>query len=381
MAVDNVKKLKRGEVLFKEGEACTSIYLIQSGKVSLTLERGGKKIEITTLGTSQVLGEQSIFSAGKNIFSAEAASETRVLEIPADIMKQQFEKAAPGVKLLVKSMSEEVKVARNALKNIRLEGDKSPLPQALIPRTFTMLQVVARHIGKKDPENPKQIDLNWGIFRMYVSRFFGESQARYRSVMDILTKLQMATLRMDKNEEGQEELGSILIKNIQDIEDFAEFFQYHLMKGAKAEAIYVDPLALKAAKAFVAFSEGAPIDHKGASGVDFAGLTNECKVKYKFDLKGTHLDILEKKGLFVKRKAHDDGTVTLSFDRPEFAKMATFWAIIYEIDKWNLKGVVEMVDKEESGPAASATCSACQTPLQEQHKFCPGCGAKVAAAA
>ena len=379
--MDNVKKLKRGEVLLKEGESCNSVYLIQSGKIALTLERGGKKIEITTLGTSQVIGEHALFSSAKNLFSAEAASETRVLEIPAEIMKLQFEKAAPGIKLLVKSMSDEVKVARNALKNIRLEGDKSPLPHALIPRTFTMLQVVARHIGKKDPENPKQIDLNWGIFRMYVSRFFGESQARYRSLMDLLAKLQLATLRMDKNEEGQEELGSILIKNIQDIEDFAEFFQYHLMKGAKAEAIYVDPLALKAAKAFVAFSEGAPVDHKGASGVDFNALTAECKTKYKFDLKGTHLDILEKKGLFVKRKAHDDGTVTVSFDRSEFEKMATYWAIIYEIDKWNNKGVVEMVDKEEASASSGATCPSCQAPLQETHKFCPGCGAKVASAA
>lgn len=378
--MDNVKKLKRGEILFKEGEACTSIYMIQSGKLNLILERGGKKIEIVTLGTSQVLGEAALFNASRNAFTAEAAQECKVLEIPVDVMKAQFEKAMPGIKLMVKSMSEDVKQARTMMKNIKMEGDKSPMPQALIPRTFTMLQIVARHIGKKnDAANPNKIDLNWGIFKMYVNRFFGEAPTRFRSLMDLLQKTQMATLKIEKNEEGQEELSWVYINNIQAIEDFAEFYQYHLFKGAKAEAIFVDPLALKAAKALVEVSTGVTPDHKGASHVENNQVLAFCKEKYKFDLKNTHLDVLEKKGLFVVRKSPEGGPTTLGIDRSEFEKMATYWGIIYEIDKWNDKGFVDLNEKEEVQAATGMACSSCQQPIQEQHKFCPSCGFKVAA--
>jgi hypothetical protein len=380
MAADSAKKLKRGEVLFKEGEANTAVYIVQSGKVALTLERSGRKVEITTLGPSSVIGEQALFSTAKNLFSAEASSETKVLEVPVDVMKTQFAAAAPGIKLLVKSMSEEVKGARNTLKNIKLEGDKSPMPQALIPRTFTFFHIVARHLGKrKDPEKPNHIEVNWGTMRMYLNRFFGEPQARYRSIVDLLVKLKLATIKMDTNEDGVEELGVITIPDIMAIEDFSEFYQYHLFKGAKAEAIYVDQVALKAAKAIVALSEGAPVNHKGASTVDFGQLTAKCKTDFKFDLKSTHMDIMEKKGLFAQRKPHDDGSVSLIFDRPEFVKMAAYWSIIFEIDKWNERGQVELVEKEEAAAGGAMACGQCQGPITENAKFCPSCGFKIAA--
>src|SRR6185437_13704210 len=102
---------------------------------------------------------------------------------------------------------------------------------------------------------------------------------------------------------------SIKLSNIQLYEDFAEFYQYHLFKGSKAEAIYVDPLALKVSKALYELSEVAEVDHKGASKLDFSVVLNECKTKYHFDLKNTHLDALERKGLFIKRQSFDDGRV------------------------------------------------------------------------
>ena len=376
--MDNTKKLKKGEILFKEGDIPQAVYLIQSGKVGLMLERSGKRLEVTSLGASQVLGESALFSNGRQAFSAEALQECKLVEVPLEIMKQQFEKSPAGIKLVVKSLSEELRQARSQMKMNKMEAEKSPCPQAMVHRVFTELHLIARHIGKADPALPTQIVVSWSAFKLYVSRFFGESPQRMRHLMDLLCKLKMAELKIGKSEEGEEELQEIKLTHLQVCEDFAEFYQYHLFKGSRAEAIYVDPLALRVAKAIYEISAVAEIDHKGASKLDYALVLAECKAKFNIDLKNIHLDALEKKGLFVTRQSFDDGRVVLSFDRTEFGKMAQFWGIIFEIDKWNDKGFVDLNEKEEVA-ASGGACPQCQAKNVDTHKFCPNCGCKLAA--
>lgn len=379
--MDNVKKLKRGEVLFKEGEAPKNIYMIQSGKVGLMMERASTPLELAALGPSQVIGEHALFSTARYEYSAEALQEARLLEVPVELMKAQFEKCPPGMKLLVKSLVEDLRQARKQLKTVRMESEKSPCPQGIIHKLFTELHLIIRHIGKKDPAKPDEVFVAWNAIKLYATRFFGESPQRLRGLVDLLAKLKLAELKMGKNEEtGEEELIDIIFFQVQLYEDFAEFFQYHLFKGSRAELIYVDPLALKVAKAMTEISEGAEVDHKGASRLDWSFVLAECKSRFKLDIKNTHLDVLERKGLFVKRQSFDDGRLQLSFDRKEFATMSQYWSILYEIDKWNTKGFVDLNEKEEAATTeGGATCEQCQGKLEAAHKFCPHCGFKLAA--
>jgi CRP-like cAMP-binding protein len=377
--MENIKKLKRGEVLFKEGDQPQMVYMIQSGKIGLMLERGSKRMEVTSLGTNQVLGENGLFSTGKHTFTAEALQETKVLEVPMEMMRQQFEKSPPGVKLLVKSLVEEIRHARQQLKMSKVETEKSPCPQGMIHRIFTSLHLVVRHIGKKE-QNSEAYMVSWGSLKIYLVRFFGESPQRLRQLMNLFLKLKLVEFTVTTSEEGEEELGNIKFLNLHLFEGFAEFFQYHLFKGSRAEAIYVDPLALKVAKAIYGATATAEVDHKGASRIDYSLVLNECKTKFRFDLKNTHLDALERKGLFVKRQSHDDGNLTLIFDRMEFGKMSSYWEILLEIDKWNEKGLVDLNEKEAPLEPGQAACPDCQSPIVDTNKFCPNCGARLAAA-
>lgn len=379
--MENVKKLKRGESLFKEGEPVGAVYMIQSGKIGLVSERSGKALEIVTVGASQVIGEHALYMNGRHEFSAEALQETRLLEVPLELMKQQFEKCPPGIKLVVKSVAEELRQTRKQQKINKFETEKSPCPQGLIHRLFTELHLIARHIGKKDPETPDQITVAWDALKLYATRFFGESPQRLRVLLDLLLKLKMAEFTVRLTEDDEEELSDVKLIGVQQLEDFAEFYQYHLFKGSRAEAIYVDPLALKVAKAMVAISASAPTDHKGASLLDWTFVLSECKSKHRIDLKNTHLDVLEKKGLFVRRKSFDDGRLELSFDRGEFEKMARYWSILREIDKWNERGAVDLNEKEEVPADLAPGCPQCGGAVDAQHKFCPHCGGKLAAAA
>ncbi len=381
---DSSRRLKKGEILFRENEPVTMIYIVQTGKLSLGIERSGKRLEIMTAGSSQVLGEGALFTNARHMFTAEAAQETKVMEVPLETMKGQVNTAAPGVKLLMKSMTDEAKIVRGMLRGLKMETDKAPCPQPSVPRIFALLNLVARHTGKTNPEKKGEYEVDWGVLKLYTMRMFAESPTRMRSLMDVLKKLDYAELKITKSEEGEEELSKILVRNIQDVEDFAEFYQYNLYKGGYSEQLHVDRLALKVAKALAAMSEGLEPDRKGAVTLQWDIVLDDAKKKFHIDLKNTHLDALEKKGLFVKRQSRENAPAVIMFDRTEFVKMSTYWAIINEIDKWNDKGFVDLNEKESAGPAVAegAACPQCQGAVDPAtHKFCPHCGFKLAAAA
>jgi hypothetical protein len=376
-----MKKLKKGDILFKENDPCNSVFVVQTGRLALFVERGGKKVQIGTIGGYQVLGEQALITTGKHICGAEALQGTTLVELQADTLKSFFEKLPAGPRVLVRGLLEESKQARNLQRSQALEADKSPMPQMGIPRLFTLLHLIPRHVGKKEAANPDQSALLWSSLKTYAVRFFGESPQRLRSSLDLLKKLNCATFDVKLSEEEDEDLENLKISHLQQIEDFAEFYQFHLFKGPKAEMIYVDPLALRVAKAIVEFSEGAPVDHRGGSVVDYNLLITQVKTKYHLDLNNTHFDALERKGLFVTRRAMEGGNTVLTFDRAEFSKMAFFWSIIVEIDKWNAKGFVDLTEKELLVDDSKPKCGQCAGEINEAAKFCPNCGFKLSAAA
>jgi predicted amidophosphoribosyltransferase len=52
---------------------------------------------------------------------------------------------------------------------------------------------------------------------------------------------------------------------------------------------------------------------------------------------------------------------------------------LFEIDKWNETGSVDLFEKEQVAAASAGVCPDCKAPLEDKHKFCPNCGFKVAA--
>lgn len=395
--LDNGKRYKKGEYLFQEGDLTKMLYIIERGRVALTVERNGKKIELATMTKSQILGEQSIFSNARQSFNAEAIQECQIMEVPVDLIKSQFANSPPGVKLIMKSLVDEVRAARQMLRSIKMSQDSSPCPQVSIPRIFCILNLVTRHTGRLleavSPEVPEggpaevseqapiqRYKVDFGTIKLYTSRMFAESPQRMKNLVDLLQKLDYLETHYMKNDDGDEELDHVVIKDLQAIEDFSEFYQYNLYKGGKSEVIYVDMLAFKVANALVEMSKDLEVGHKGAVSLDYDEVLQKMKDSYKMELKATHLDILEKKGLFVQRVPNGDSKTDLKFDKVEFQTINSWWKIIHEIDKWNTTGSVDVNERESLyDDVAKSGCPGCKGEVLDDHKFCPHCGYKMTA--
>ncbi len=402
------KRFKKGDLIFKEGDTLTSFYILQSGKVSLFLERANQRTEIDQPVIGQMFGEQGIFGFPKQMFNAEAQTEVRVVEMPIEPMKTVFEKSPAPYKLFVKAMGDELRRLRGIVKSSKMDnGDTGTCPPRMIPRLCTILVLVAEHTGQKPKPPPtnvvpfKQQDepvgwvpsydpakfvetdtiVNFNTLKIYTARMFLESPHRMQGFCEILAKLGYVSLRYEKNEETEiEELQEVRIHNKDLIEHFGEFYQHNFFRAGKSEMIHVDRMAIVLALAFSELAAPLEIDRNGAARVPYKEVTEHLRSRYSIDLKETHVNLLEKKGLFMKRHTIGED-VFVSFDRHEWAQTSKFWRIIQEIDRWNEKGMVNMKEDLLAGPKAATVekCGSCGHVIQSAAKFCPECGQKLAA--
>jgi CRP-like cAMP-binding protein len=393
------KKFKKGEVIVKEGDTPKTFYIIQSGKVSVFLERGGQKIEIDLAGPGQIIGEQGIFGFPKQTYTYEATSEVKVTELPIDPLKTVYEKSPAPIKLFLKALGEDIRRARNNLRSLKQEQDNSPCPPRFIPRLCAILALVAKNSGVKpkvDPTTPvhkleeeraknpnfKDTDtiLSFSTLKIYTSRMFFESHQRMQSFCELLGKLGYLTPLYEKNPDTEQlELTNVRVHDIQTIELFGDFYQHNFFKAGKSEQIHLEPLAYVLARAFSELSANAEADRNQVVKLDYKQFVLDLKEKFHIDMKETHINLLEKKGLFVKRQSVNE-VVYLSFDRKEFTTMYKFWQIINEIDHWNQKGIVDVNANynEIKAHAGPSKCPSCKVELKLEAKFCPECGHKLA---
>ncbi len=402
------KRFKKGEVIYKEGDTLASFYILQSGKVSLYLERAGQRTEIDQPAIGQMFGEQGIFGFPKQMFNAEAHTEVRVVEMPIEPMKTVFEKSPAPYKLFVKAMGDELRRLRGIVKSNKMDnGDTGTCPPRMIPRLCAILVLVAEHTGQKpkppptnvvnfkQPEPPvgwvpeynparfvdTDIIVNFNTLKIYTSRMFLESPLRMQGVCEVLAKLGYVSLRYEKNEETDiEELQEVRIHNKDVIEHFGEFYQHNFFRAGKSETIHVDRVAIMLAIGLSELAASREVDRNGAVQVPYKEVVEHSRARFAIEFKDTHVNLLEKKGLFMKRQTVGE-EVIVSFDRHEWAQSSKFWRIIQEIDRWNETGMVNMKEDLLAGRKAAAQekCGGCGHIIQTPAKFCPECGQKLAA--
>lgn len=380
----SVKTFKKGELIYKDGDKITSVYLIQSGGASQCLIRGKKNIDLFQLGASHILGDQVILGQTTHPTAAVATTETKVLEIPVETLKSHYEGSPQMLKVIIKSLADRLRLAMNEVRSAKLEKDSSPCPEDQVAKAFGAVFHTANHKG--DRSQPGRVVVEWNMMKQYCQRVMGEGPKRVEQVINVLVKLKLALYEMGKapdNPDGPDEIQKVHFLDLGLLESFFEFYQYYYFKGGRTDLLKVDELCLQMLDGLLKLCDGQEADRFGVVGVDFAKFGEYCKNELGINLNNDHFARLEGKGVFMKRR-NVGGAVLLQFEVKEFRSIYQSWKMLREIEKWNEKGFVDMDEKEEKpkkkasgGPA----CPACSAELQAGSKFCSECGHKIVAAA
>jgi CRP/FNR family transcriptional regulator, cyclic AMP receptor protein len=84
----NSRSIKKGSILFRQGEPAQKFYIILSGQISIEVPAiMGPELEIQTVGKNQVLGWSWLISPYRWSFQAEAEVDSELLEFDGDLIR------------------------------------------------------------------------------------------------------------------------------------------------------------------------------------------------------------------------------------------------------------------------------------------------------
>ncbi len=97
------RELQRGELLFRQGEPRSSLYVIATGTVEVVREQDGRSEPLTVIGPGQVLGEGALLHAFSHSASARAASELTLFELDRDsVLRRLAEDGTAAIEVLTR---------------------------------------------------------------------------------------------------------------------------------------------------------------------------------------------------------------------------------------------------------------------------------------
>lgn len=106
------KSIKKGEVLFKEGERLNGVFCIRDGASKLSKLSNNGKDQIVKIATKgEVMGQRSVITSEATNLSAVALNDMEVCYIPKEHIEQSLHKNPNFTQAVLKHMANELKLA------------------------------------------------------------------------------------------------------------------------------------------------------------------------------------------------------------------------------------------------------------------------------
>lgn len=132
----------KGRHIFMQGDEADRLFVVLSGWVKLYRETTeGDEAVVALFTRGDVFGEAAIFGNAGYPFSAEAAEETRLIEIPSAVLREQAKGNHEVMARIMNSMSRE-------MRNLQMENEHLALMSAPQRVGCLLLQLSSGMIGK-----------------------------------------------------------------------------------------------------------------------------------------------------------------------------------------------------------------------------------------
>lgn len=197
-----IRHLKKGDLLFSEGDHSTAMYLVKGGMVRLFMSRSGNTVEIATIRSGEILGELAFLDGNPRSVSGEALTDCELIEISAPVFKDVLSKAPDWMKILLKTVVGRLRAVNTRIRQLEVSqsrgkggGSYQYLPLSEIMKIITAFTLVV----SKNPEKGElgiSIDLDKASF--YSSQIMGVPVAKTTSVIDVLIQVDAIKAREEK---------------------------------------------------------------------------------------------------------------------------------------------------------------------------------------
>jgi CRP-like cAMP-binding protein len=232
------KKLKRGELLFNEGDPSKSMYFIQRGSLRLFKKKGTAAIELGMIQSGEVVGEMGFLDGGARSATAEAISETDLIEITGDKMQEQLKVLPPWLIVLLKTVVNRLRAANTKIKQLETAstaityGHDGPSKQyAFLTPYDTMKVLLALGSTLKDSGPADEngwIKIKLGQVQRFSQQILGVHLSKCTEVIEAMGRCE--ALRIERVSDPKGEKTEVYIKDIEFMDQLLNFINDENMK-------------------------------------------------------------------------------------------------------------------------------------------------------
>jgi CRP-like cAMP-binding protein len=110
-----------GEVVFREGDAGSELYVIQTGRVQLSRHVRGQEMHLATLNTGEFFGEMAIVNNKPRSATATAVDETRMLALDARTFEAMIRGNSEIAVRMIKKLAARLDAANQQVERLSLQ--------------------------------------------------------------------------------------------------------------------------------------------------------------------------------------------------------------------------------------------------------------------
>src|SRR5215475_3945425 len=126
-------RLRRGDVLFHEGDSGDKLYIVLDGKVKLgRTSADGRENLLAILGPGEMFGELSLFDPGPRTATATAVAETTLLGIGHGVMQTWLADRPEVSKQLLKALAQRLRRTNEHLADLVFSDVPGRVAKALL---------------------------------------------------------------------------------------------------------------------------------------------------------------------------------------------------------------------------------------------------------
>ena len=170
--------LKKGEVVFQEGDPGVGFHIVLSGAVKIVkMNEEGKEHIIHILGPGELFGEVLLFNQGAYPATAIAQSDSLVGVVPNEKLEELVLRNNQLALLIIKALNRRLQVAQQKIRSLALTGAQAKVANTLLALLYERGQEETDQTWRLELDIPKQDLANLvGVTRETLARILSEWQ-------------------------------------------------------------------------------------------------------------------------------------------------------------------------------------------------------------
>ncbi len=207
------RTIKKGELIFAEGENSRSMYLLQNGMIRIFKKKGEAQIELDIIRSGQVLGELAFLDGNPRSASGEALIDCDVVEISGPTFQATLSQMPDWLKILLKTIVGRLRTASTRIRQLESastavdysdknskQGKRSTAYVYLgtldVLKSLTGFLLIASRYGKPTADG-KGVEMRMGMTTRYINQIMSVPEAKITSMTDVLFQAGLMSIQED----------------------------------------------------------------------------------------------------------------------------------------------------------------------------------------